>query len=203
MEESDIDLDYYSTVEELVELGPEKLKHVWPFNIMLLLSNLLLSVFVDYFILLGHFEFYWSVYIFFYQALAARGLKSGGTVQQRAERLFLLKVILKYWCYCYICYWPFIMPFELTIDYILQHTPLEQLDRKHFAKVPRTKDVSDAASNGNNFKDDMKKEIALMELKMKRLCELLDEVSSFLLLVCTLASFIHSRRMAYFTYKCN
>jgi hypothetical protein len=33
---------------------------------------------------------------FFYQALAARGLKSGGTVQQRAERLFLLKVILKY-----------------------------------------------------------------------------------------------------------
>jgi splicing factor 3A subunit 3 len=28
MEESDIDLDYYSTVEELVELGPEKLKHV-------------------------------------------------------------------------------------------------------------------------------------------------------------------------------
>lgn len=29
----------------------------------------------------------------FCQALAARGLKSGGTVQQRAERLFLLKVI--------------------------------------------------------------------------------------------------------------
>lgn len=27
-EESEIDLDYYSTVEELVELGPEKLKQV-------------------------------------------------------------------------------------------------------------------------------------------------------------------------------
>ncbi|KAF8676295.1 hypothetical protein HU200_047172 [Digitaria exilis] len=106
-EEPEIDLDYYSTVEELVELGPEKLK----------------------------------------QALAARGLKSGGTGQQRAERLFLLK-----------------------------HTPLEQLDKKHFAKVPHTKDVSNAASNGNNFKDDLKKEIALMEVKMRRLCELLDEV---------------------------
>ncbi|CAL4974706.1 unnamed protein product [Urochloa decumbens] len=107
VEEAEIDLDYYSMVEELVELGPEKLK----------------------------------------QALAARGLKSGGTVQQRAERLFLLK-----------------------------HTPLEQLDRKHFAKVPRTKDDSNATSNGKNFKDDLKKEIALMEVKMKRLCELLDEV---------------------------
>ncbi|XP_066345213.1 splicing factor SF3a60 homolog [Miscanthus floridulus] len=104
--ESEIDLDYYSTVEELVELGPEKLK----------------------------------------QALAARGLKSGGTVQQRAERLFLLK-----------------------------HTPLEQLDRKHFAKVPCTKDGSNTTSNGSNVKDDMKKEIALMEVKMRRLCELLDE----------------------------
>ncbi|CAN6332746.1 unnamed protein product [Urochloa humidicola] len=107
VEESEIDLDYYSTVEELVELGPEKLK----------------------------------------QALAARGLKSGGTVQQRGERLFLLK-----------------------------HTPLEQLDRKHFVKVPRTRDDSNATSNGNNFMDDLKKEIALMEVKMKRLCELLDEV---------------------------
>ena len=44
----------------------------------------------------------------------------------------------------------------------LQHTPLEQLDRKHFAKG-----------------DDLKKEIALLEVKMKRLCEILDEVSSY------------------------
>ncbi|XBI10740.1 hypothetical protein VPH35_137945 [Triticum aestivum] len=89
-QESAVDLDYYNTVEELVELGPEKLK----------------------------------------EALTARALKGGGTVQQRAKRLFLLK-----------------------------HTPLEQLDRKHFAKG-----------------DDLKKEIALLEVKMKRLCEILDEV---------------------------
>ncbi|KAG8062356.1 hypothetical protein GUJ93_ZPchr0003g18627 [Zizania palustris] len=102
-QESVIDLDYYTTVEELVELGPEKLK----------------------------------------EALAARGLKSGGTVQQRAERLFLLK-----------------------------HTPLVQLDRKHFAKGSH----GSVSNNGNSIKDDLKKEIALMEIKMARLCELLDEV---------------------------
>ncbi|KAF7102198.1 hypothetical protein CFC21_103376 [Triticum aestivum] len=89
--ENKVDLDYYNTVEEIVELGPEKLK----------------------------------------EALTARGLKGGGTVQQRAERLFLLN---------------------------FQHRPLEQLDRKHFAKG-----------------DDLKKEIALVEAKMKRLCEILDE----------------------------
>ncbi|KAA3454882.1 splicing factor 3A subunit 3-like isoform X2 [Gossypium australe] len=49
-----IDLDYYSTVEELMEVGPEKLK----------------------------------------EALAALGLKTGGTVQQRAERLLLTKIAL-------------------------------------------------------------------------------------------------------------
>ncbi|KAL5216091.1 hypothetical protein ABZP36_007492, partial [Zizania latifolia] len=102
-QESVIDLDYYTTVEELVELGPEKLK----------------------------------------EALAARGLKSGGTVQQRAERLFLLK-----------------------------HTPLVQLDRKHFAKGSH----GSVSNNGNSIKDDLKKEIALMEIKMMRLCELLDEI---------------------------
>ncbi|KAG8097958.1 hypothetical protein GUJ93_ZPchr0013g37249 [Zizania palustris] len=102
-QESVIDLEYYTTVEELVELGPEKLK----------------------------------------EALAARGLKSGGTIQQRAERLFLLK-----------------------------HTPLEQLDRKHFVKGSH----SSVSDNGNNIKDNLKKEIALMEVKMRRLCELLDEV---------------------------
>ncbi|KAL8137091.1 hypothetical protein V2J09_003092 [Rumex salicifolius] len=63
-----IDLDYYSTVEELMEVGPEKLK----------------------------------------EALAALGLKTGGTVQQRAERLFLTK-----------------------------NTPLEKLDKKHFVKPSR------------------------------------------------------------------
>ena len=46
-----IDLDDYSTVEELIEEGPERLK----------------------------------------EGLAARGLKTGGTILQRAERLFLTK----------------------------------------------------------------------------------------------------------------
>lgn len=98
-----IDLDYYSTVEELIEVGPEKLK----------------------------------------EALATLGLKTGGTVQQRAERLFLTK-----------------------------NTPLEKLDRKHFVKPPRGSE-----QNGNvptQGQEDLK-ELALMEAKMKRLCELLSE----------------------------
>lgn len=65
-----IDMDDYESVDELVELGPEKLK----------------------------------------EALAALGLKTGGTVQQRAERLFLTK-----------------------------STALDELDRKHFAKFPQRK----------------------------------------------------------------
>ncbi|KAJ6376079.1 hypothetical protein OIU77_000950 [Salix suchowensis] len=63
-----IDLDFYSIVDELKEVGPEKLK----------------------------------------EALSALGLKSGGTVQQRAERLFLTK-----------------------------DTPFEKLDKKHFVKGSR------------------------------------------------------------------
>jgi hypothetical protein len=66
--------------------------------------------------------------------------------------------------------------------YVLQNTPLERLDRKHFAKVPHTLNVSSESSNDNSFKDDLK-ETALLEVKMKRLCKLLDEVSSPLLLV--------------------
>ncbi|XP_010924860.1 splicing factor SF3a60 homolog [Elaeis guineensis] len=100
-QESVIDLDYYSTVEELMEVGPEKLK----------------------------------------EALAARGLKTGGTLQQRAERLFLTK-----------------------------YTPLEQLDRKHFAKGSRGSEQNGVAEETNS-----KKEIALVEAKMQRLCELLKE----------------------------
>ncbi|XP_031260104.1 splicing factor SF3a60 homolog isoform X1 [Pistacia vera] len=99
-----IDLDYYSTVEELMEVGPEKLK----------------------------------------EALAALGLKSGGTVQQRAERLFLTK-----------------------------HTPLEKLDKKHFAKGSRGPEKNGVAAppqEVGNLKD-----IALMEAKMQKLCDLLEE----------------------------
>ncbi|XP_057951620.1 splicing factor SF3a60 homolog [Malania oleifera] len=98
-----IDLDYYSTVEELIEVGPEKLK----------------------------------------EALVALGLKTGGTVQQRAERLFLTK-----------------------------HTPLEQLDRKHFAKGSRGSQQNGVAATLQLHNS---KEIALMEAKMEKLCELLDE----------------------------
>ncbi|XP_052199758.1 splicing factor SF3a60 homolog [Diospyros lotus] len=99
-----IDLDYYSTAEELMEVGPERLK----------------------------------------EALAALGLKTGGTVQQRAERLFLTK-----------------------------HTPLEQLDRKHFAKgLPRSEQNGAAAALQQA---ESVKEIGLMEAKIKKLCDLLHE----------------------------
>ncbi|XP_078429865.1 splicing factor-like protein [Wolffia australiana] len=99
-----IDLDYYSTVEELMEIGPEKLK----------------------------------------EALAGLGLKTGGTLAQRAERLFLTK-----------------------------NTPLEKLDRKHFAKGQRAPE-NGAASNLQENRD--MKDIALLESKMQKMCELLDEV---------------------------
>nr|KJB44545.1 hypothetical protein B456_007G258600 [Gossypium raimondii] len=99
-----IDLDYYSTVEELMEVGPEKLK----------------------------------------EALASLGLKTGGTVQQRAERLFLTK-----------------------------HTPLEKLDKKHFAKGshgPRQNGSTAVSQDINSLKH-----IALMEAKMKKLSDLLSK----------------------------
>lgn len=100
-----IDLDYYSTVEELIEVGPEKLK----------------------------------------EALAALGLKTGGTIQQRAERLFLTK-----------------------------DTPLEKLDKKHFAKGTRGARQNGSISTGQDFES--LKEVALMEAKMKKLCELLSKI---------------------------
>ncbi|KAJ6881488.1 splicing factor SF3a60 [Populus alba x Populus x berolinensis] len=99
-----IDLDFYSTAEELKEVGPEKLK----------------------------------------EALAALGLKSGGTVQQRAERLFLTK-----------------------------DTPLEKLDKKHFVKGSHGSEPNGGAATSKEV--DNSKEIALMEAKINKLCDLLDE----------------------------
>ncbi|WOH06674.1 hypothetical protein DCAR_0626102 [Daucus carota subsp. sativus] len=99
-----IDLDYYSTVEELIEVGPERLK----------------------------------------EALAALGLKTGGTIRQRAERLFLTK-----------------------------DTPLEKLDKKHFVKGSHRSVQNGAASTPQETNDC--KEIALMEAKMEKLCDLLHE----------------------------
>ncbi|KAG5233734.1 splicing factor [Salix suchowensis] len=100
-----IDLDFYSTVEELKEVGPEKLK----------------------------------------EALAALGLKSGGTVQQRAERLFLTK-----------------------------DTPFEKLDKKHFVKGSCGSVPNGGAATSKEV--DNSKEIALMEAKINKLCNLLDEI---------------------------
>lgn len=58
---------------------------------------------------------------------------------------------------------------------ILQHTPLEKLDKKHFAKGARVSEQNRAAAAPQQ--DDSSKEIALQEAKMKKLCDLLDEVS--------------------------
>ncbi|PSS33008.1 Splicing factor SF3a60 like [Actinidia chinensis var. chinensis] len=99
-----IDLDYYSAVEELMGVGPERLK----------------------------------------EALAALGLKTGGTVQQRAERLFLTK-----------------------------HTPLERLDRKHFVKGSRGSEQNGVAAAPQQAES--LKEIALLETKIIKLCDLLHE----------------------------
>lgn len=99
-----IDLDYYTTIEELMEVGPDKLK----------------------------------------EALAAIGLKTGGTLKQRAERLFLTK-----------------------------YTPLEQLDRKHFAKGNRGSDQNGTPTAPRSSED--AKEVALIEVKVEKICDLLDE----------------------------
>ncbi|KAK9121923.1 hypothetical protein Syun_019540 [Stephania yunnanensis] len=79
----------------------------------------------------------------FAKALAALGLKTGGTIQQRAERLFLTK-----------------------------HTPLEQLDKKHFARRSLVEQNGGVVASQ---KTDDSKELALLEAKIKKLCELLDE----------------------------
>ncbi|KAF3432834.1 hypothetical protein FNV43_RR23936 [Rhamnella rubrinervis] len=99
-----IDLDYYSTVEELMKVAPEKLK----------------------------------------EALAALGLKTGGTIQQRAGRLFLTK-----------------------------DTPLEKLDKKHFAKGSRGSEQNGVAAAPHAVSN--LKEIALMEAKIIKLCDSLEE----------------------------
>ena len=55
----------------------------------------------------------------------------------------------------------------------VQDTPLEKLDKKHFAK-PIVKQNGDAKSTQE---PDSGKQIALTEAKVKKLCSLLDEVS--------------------------
>lgn len=58
----------------------------------------------------------------------------------------------------------------------LQHTPLEKLDRKHFLKGSRGHEQNGGVVAPQPSED--AKEIALMEAKMKKMCELLHEVSS-------------------------
>ncbi|VFQ73678.1 unnamed protein product [Cuscuta campestris] len=78
------------------------------------------------------------------EALVALGLKSGGTIQQRAERLFLTK-----------------------------HTPLEKLDKNHFAKGTQGSRQSGGIALPQVNKD--AKDVAFMEAKLRKLCDLLEE----------------------------
>ncbi|RWV95668.1 hypothetical protein GW17_00041688 [Ensete ventricosum] len=86
-QEAVIDLDYYSSVEELMEVGPQKLREVnstsWPPNHQYLELGFVFVV----------EQKANPLNTWIHLALAAQGLKTGGTLQQRAERLFLTKVI--------------------------------------------------------------------------------------------------------------
>ena len=57
---------------------------------------------------------------------------------------------------------------------MLQDKPLEELDRKNFAKAFHQSDLNGILSTPLSGKD--AKEIALMEAKLSKLCDLLDEV---------------------------
>jgi splicing factor 3A subunit 3 len=82
------------------------------------------------------------------EALEQYGLKVGGTPEQRAARLLLLK-----------------------------DTPLEELDAKHFAKgkkPPQKGGQANGESEGGRKK--LAEEVALQEAKVRRFCELLKQV---------------------------
>jgi len=68
----------------------------------------------------------------------------------------------------------------------MQHTPLEKLERKHFAKGTRSVEKNRVAAVPQE--DENSKEIALMEAKMEKLCDLLEEVSLFCLFSFSLLS---------------
>lgn len=61
----------------------------------------------------------------------------------------------------------------------MQNTPLEKLDKKHFAKGVRGLEKNGVAAVPQEYENS--KEIALMEAKMKKLCDLLEEVSTLCL----------------------
>lgn len=71
--------------------------------------------------------------------------------------------------------------FTFSITYFFfrssgQHTPLEQLDKKHFSKGSHGVKVKGAAVASQQNSD--AKRIGLMEAKLTRICELLNEVCS-------------------------
>lgn len=67
----------------------------------------------------------------------------------------------------------------------VQHTPLEKLDKKHFAKGARTSEENGVAAP---HKSSNLKEIALVEAKVEKLCDLLEEVctSHFVVYLCSI-----------------
>lgn len=73
--------------------------------------------------------------------------------------------------------------FIFSFLFVPQDTPLEKLDKKHFAKASRGAEQNGVAATLKEF--DNLKVIALMEAKMKKLCDLLGEVS-FLACVTTI-----------------
>lgn len=60
----------------------------------------------------------------------------------------------------------------------LQHTPLEKLDRKHFAKGSRRQEENGAVAPAPQEVENLK-DVALMETKMIKICDLLSEVSTY------------------------
>lgn len=71
---------------------------------------------------------------------------------------------------------------QIPFFLFLQDTPLEKLDKKHFAKgSSRSKQNGVAATLDSNLK-----EVALMEAKVNKLCELLADVRN--------STFYHSTR---------
>lgn len=56
----------------------------------------------------------------------------------------------------------------------LQHTPLEKLDKKHLAKGSRGSERNGGGAPLQLNED--AKEVALMEAKIRKLCDLLEEV---------------------------
>jgi len=74
----------------------------------------------------------------------------------------------------------------------MQHTPLEMLDKKHFAKGARGLEKNGVAAAPQ---DENLKEIALKEAKMNKLCDLLDEVSKrcFVISLCVVPLMIFLR----------